>query len=144
MVSSFEDHLRARRAGGDVTVTFEDLERAAGTPLPPQAQHLDAWWSNLARQAGFASATVDRAARTATFHRATEMADEAVEYKGPEPEEKPPTRHPAWGAMKGLLTIKPGVDLTEPVYTDEEWAEIEKEMDEDWDQIMQGMSDEKK
>jgi hypothetical protein len=26
------------------------------------------------------------------------------------------------------------------MYTDEEWAEIEKEMSEDWDQIEQGMS----
>ena len=38
------------------------------------------------------------------------------------------TRHPALGAMKGTFTIEPGYDLTKPVYTDEEWDEIESEM----------------
>jgi transcriptional regulator with XRE-family HTH domain len=31
--------------------------------------------------------------------------------------------HPAWGAMKGTLTIMPGVDLTAPMDWDEEWGE---------------------
>jgi hypothetical protein len=30
------------------------------------------------------------------------------------------------------------------MFTGEEWAEIEKEMDEDWDQIEQGMASSKK
>jgi hypothetical protein len=30
------------------------------------------------------------------------------------------------------------------MFTDEEWAEIEKEMDEDWDRIEQGMTSGKK
>ena len=48
-------------------------------------------------------------------------------------------RHPAWGALKGMFTIAPGTDLTAPVYTDEEWAEVEKEIEADWDVIEQGM-----
>ena len=28
--------------------------------------------------------------------------------------EKKPYRHPAWGALKGMITIPPGVDITEP------------------------------
>ena len=32
--------------------------------------------------------------------------------------EKQPFRHPAWGALKGMITIPPGVDLTEPTYAD--------------------------
>jgi transcriptional regulator with XRE-family HTH domain len=31
--------------------------------------------------------------------------------------------HPAWGCMKGTLTIMPGVDLTAPMDWDEEWGE---------------------
>ena len=33
-----------------------------------------------------------------------------------------PYRHPAFGALKGLITIKPGVDLTEPAF--EDWTEL--------------------
>lgn len=32
------------------------------------------------------------------------------------------TRHPAFGALKGLITIKPGVNLTEPVF--EDWKKL--------------------
>lgn len=56
---------------------------------------------------------------------------------------KKPFRHPAWGALKGTFTIEPGYDLTSPMFTDEEWAEIEKEMETDWDQIEQGMGGKK-
>jgi hypothetical protein len=31
---------------------------------------------------------------------------------------KKPFRHPAWGAMKGAITILPGVDITEPAFED--------------------------
>ncbi len=69
----------------------------------------------------------------------TGMAESKQGYVPQEPEQKQ-NRHPALGAMKGLFTIEPGYDLTGPVYTDEEWAEIEKEMEADWDQIAEGMS----
>jgi hypothetical protein len=36
--------------------------------------------------------------------------------------EKKPYRHPAWGALKGMITIPPGVDLTEP--TLENWKAL--------------------
>jgi hypothetical protein len=101
-------HLRAQK-GGEVTTAFDALERVAGASLPPEAQHSDAWWSNLAQTAGFSRAEVDRQARAVIFKR-TGLADKAVESKGPEPEEKQ-NRHPSLGALKGTFTIKPGVDL---------------------------------
>jgi hypothetical protein len=36
----------------------------------------------------------------------------------------PSQPHPLFGVWKGLITIAPGVDLTEPAFP--EWAEIEK------------------
>ncbi len=40
---------------------------------------------------------------------------------------KTPYRHPAWGAMKGMITILPDVDLTEPSY--EDWKKLYGEED---------------
>jgi transcriptional regulator with XRE-family HTH domain len=37
-------------------------------------------------------------------------------------EHKAPHRHPAWGALKGMITIPPGVDLTKPAY--EHWEAL--------------------
>lgn len=36
--------------------------------------------------------------------------------------EKQPYRHPAWGALKGMITISPDVDLTAPAY--EDWKKL--------------------
>jgi hypothetical protein len=68
------------------------------------------------------------------------MAEAVREFVNADPSEKRLGRHPAIGSMKGTFTIEPGYDLTSPMYTDEEWAEIEKEMDADWDQIEKGMT----
>ena len=53
--------------------------------------------------------------------------------------QKTAARHPAIGALKGTFTIAPGTDLTAPMFSDEEWAEIEKEMESDWDEIERGL-----
>lgn len=39
-----------------------------------------------------------------------------------EGKEKKPYRHPAWGALKGMITIPPDVDLTEPAF--ENWKAL--------------------
>jgi hypothetical protein len=64
---------------------------------------------------------------------------EAYRAFEPAPVAKSDRRSPLFGCMKGTFTIEPGYDLTSPMFTDEEWEEIEKEMEEDWDQIDQGM-----
>jgi hypothetical protein len=68
------------------------------------------------------------------------MAEAAQEYKPMEAHLKQPRRSPLFGALKGTFTVEPGYDLSSPMYTDEEWAEVEKEMEKDWDQIEQGMT----
>ena len=44
--------------------------------------------------------------------------------------------HPLWGAWAGMVTIAPGVDLTDPMFTDEE---IEEWLDEKAKRIAEGM-----
>jgi hypothetical protein len=153
------DYLR-ERGMGQIRMTFAEIERVVGTKLPKSQKH-PAWWSNSTSNnvmtkvwldAGYETAQVDVVGQTLLFRRIGEnfsygggMSETAREFKLAESAgEKKQNRHPALGAMKGTFTIEPGYDLTSPIYTDEEWAEIEKEMSDDWDQIEQGMSGGKK
>ena len=153
------DHLR-KQTFSEVPMTFAEIEKVTGTKLPPKAQHNRAWWSNnpsnnvmtkVWLSAGYQTAQVDIAARKLMFKRIAKetkygrMSDLVREFEQPQGgSKKLQNRHPALGAMKGTFTIEPGYDLTRPMYTDEEWVEIEKEMSEDWDQIEQGLSGGKK
>jgi hypothetical protein len=95
--------------------------------------------------AGFEASRVDLQARKLVFRRivreAREVSGMSEAYRAfePAPVAKSDRRSPLFGCMKGTFTIEPGYDLTCPMFTDEEWEEIEKEMEEDWDQIDQGM-----
>ncbi len=42
--------------------------------------------------------------------------------------------------MKGTFTIEPGYDLTQPMFDDDEWAEIEANLERTADMIEQGMA----
>lgn len=139
----------------EVVMTFSEIERVVGTKLPPSAYRHRPWWSNNARNsvmtkvwlnAGYEASRVDMEGQKLVFKRVAPetkgvggMSDVAQEFQHANPAEKKYKRHPAWGSMKGTFTIEPGYDLTSPIYTDEEWKEIEKLMEEDWDQIEQGM-----
>jgi hypothetical protein len=147
------DYLKAQH-GSEVPMTFAEIESVVGTKLPPSAYRHRPWWSNNATNsvmtkvwlnAGFEASRVDLQARKLVFRR---IAREAREVSGmseayrafePAPVAKSDRRSPLFGCMKGTFTIEPGYDLTSPMFTDEEWEEIEKEMEEDWDQIDQGM-----
>ena len=120
------EFLRAQEAS-EVPMTFADIERITGVKLPPKAQHQRAWWSNnpsnnvmtkVWLEAGYETAHVEVAARRLLFRR---VRVAGVEDK-PASDAKQPTRHPAFGALKGLIRIPPGVDLTEPA--DPEWADL--------------------
>ena len=138
----------------EVPMTFAEIERVTGAKLP-KSQRYPAWWSNntsnnvmtkIWLDAGFRTERVNIAAKKLVFKRIAKsssagMADTSREFRSIENTAgKKLGRHPALGSMKGTFTIEPGYDLTSPMYTDKEWAEIEKEMAEDWDQIEQGMS----
>ena len=120
--------LRKQRTH-EVRLTFGEIERIVGVKLPPSARKQRAWWSNNPENsvmtkvwlaAGFRSEQVDMEARKLVFRRAPEPAGQQAS------EDKPPSppiergRHPLLGALKGLVQIMPGTDLTEPA--DSEWG----------------------
>lgn len=115
------------RSADEVPMTFAQIEKLIGAKLPPSAKYR-AWWSNnpdnsvmtkIWLKAGFRSEDVDLSARKLVFRRArnkdarmqTEKPAEIAEARG---------KHPLFGALKGLLRIAPGTDLTQPA--DPDWG----------------------
>ena len=116
--------LRQQRTK-EVPLTFREIEKITGVKLPPKAQHHRAWWSNnpdnnvmtkVWLEAGFESAQVDMEGRKLVFRRVAKAGEPAGGFA--EPAQKPYAtkdgKHPGWGALKGMIRIAPGVDLTEP------------------------------
>jgi hypothetical protein len=117
-------HFLRNQRTAEVAMTFREIEKVTGVKLPPKAQHHRAWWSNnpdnnvmtkVWLAAGYESAQVDIEARKLLFRRVAN----ATATKGfAEPAQKPYAtkdgKHPGWGALKGMIRIAPGVDLTEP------------------------------
>jgi hypothetical protein len=142
----------------EVPMTFAEIERAAGTSLPPKAQHHRAWWSNnpannvmtkVWLDAGFETSRVDIVARKLVFRRIARankqqgggMSDVARDFHRTQSEsEKQPRRHPAFGALKGTFTIEPGWDLTRPSMDPEELDEMEANLERTADMVEKGLS----
>jgi hypothetical protein len=123
-------YLRAQPAN-HVPMTFGEIERVLGIQLPLSARKHRPWWSNNPRNsvmtqvwldAGFETEQVDMARGTLVFRRVGEAR--AAEVAAPRPqlqsgEQAPPVarrarQHPLFGALKALVRVAPGVDLTEP------------------------------
>jgi hypothetical protein len=122
--------LRHQRTS-EVPMTFREIEKVTGVKLPPKAQHHRAWWSNnpsnnvmtkVWLEAGFESAQVDIGARKLVFRRVVKAREVADGFAEPKPYATKDGRHPAFGALKDITFVPPGVDLTEPA--DPEWADL--------------------
>ncbi len=102
-----------------VAMTFAEIERVTGVKLPPSAIKHRPWWSNnpsnsamtkIWLDAGYQSEQVDIERRKLVFRRVRAS-------KAPAGGEEKPF-HPAYGCMKGLVRIMPGVDITQPADPD--------------------------
>ena len=123
--------LREQRTQ-EVPLTFREIEKITGVKLPPKAQHHRAWWSNNPSNnvmtkvwlaAGYESTQVDMEAGKLVFRRVA---------KSPPGEQSGRTaassyatkdgRHPAFGALRDITFVRPGIDLTEPA--DPDWGKV--------------------
>lgn len=130
---------------GQITMTFKEIEVVLGKPLPPSARLREEWWSNSPRGHSQAQAWMRARYRTSGIDLAGEtvefklegwpegyvkpswprlLGDEAPAGLGELPQaefEAPVCRHPLFGILKGVITIPPDVDLTDPAFPD--WDE---------------------
>jgi hypothetical protein len=76
-------------------------------------------------EAGFKTEQVDIEGRKLTFRRLNSQSSanrKSDTQKTGEPDSAPLRDHPAYGLLKGTVTIAPGVDLTEPA--DPDWGKV--------------------
>lgn len=106
--------------GEEVSMTFGEIERVIGRPLPASKQHA-AWWSNnpsnnvMTRawlDAGFRTERVDPARERLVFRRSRRVAS-------PGRNDAPTFSQRMRELLDGAVTVRPGVDLTAP--TGEVW-----------------------
>jgi hypothetical protein len=111
----------------EVPMTFAEIERVIGGKLPPNSPQYPAWWSNNPSnnvmtkewlRAGFRTERVDVKARKIVFRRVEQNRTQTP----PPPQIRKGERHPLFGALKGMVTVAPGVDLTEPA--DPDWGKV--------------------
>jgi hypothetical protein len=132
---SLMHHLMAEQAS--VELTFAQLESILGFGLPPSARLYAAWWSNSGGShvqshawlaAGFRTEDVDLAGQTVRFVRDIEQSGfregAQAQYAGTNTlrhgEEASKKRHPLFGIWRGLVTLDPDYDYTQPA--DPDWA----------------------
>jgi hypothetical protein len=120
-----------------ISMSFEEIERVIGRPLPASARKLREWWANNPtghtqakawHMASYRTEDVNFAAGKVTFvldlpHGGGLMEPKQAVYKAAG--RKPPAehessaekrRHPAFGSLKGTTIVTPGFDLTTPSY----------------------------
>ena len=116
-----------------IEMTFDEVEDVIGSALP-RSKIYPAWWSNNPSNnpmtkvwlaAGYRTEQVDIEGCKLVFR----IDAENTENSGPEfagmaeaAGDELGGRHPLVGCMKGMMTIAPGTDLTEPA--DPEWADM--------------------
>lgn len=130
--------------GREVRLSFAEIEDVLGLRLPERSKSVRAWWSNNPSNnvmtkawlaAGYKTAQVDVAGGTLSFVPAAsaggigemkQAAFKAAQDEKPKHgEQVRPRRHPAWGALKGMITLLPDVDYTAPA--DPDWGTVYEE-----------------
>ncbi|MHA1523500.1 MAG: DUF7662 domain-containing protein [Alphaproteobacteria bacterium] len=122
-------HFLAAQPLNKVPMTFAEIEKVLGFPLPGKSPTYRAWWSNNPQnnqmtkvwlEAGFQSEKVDLASAKLVFRRIKPL----VGLGGSVPPDNTGNRelrhHPGFGVMKGLTNIAPNTDLTAPA--DPDWS----------------------
>lgn len=123
-----EDCL-ASRSESEVAMTFDEIERVIGETLPASAGRRE-WWSNNEqssvitrswKRAGFVSAQVDMAGRKLVFRRVRASASaDATGIAEARPAYASRPLHPLSGALRGLINVARGTDLSAPA--DRDWG----------------------
>ena len=125
-----EDYLK-QTDDEDVPMGFSEIEAVLGFELPPSSRKQRAWWSNNSSNnvmtkawlnAGFETVAVEMDAEKLTFKRVKKVAMKSSVKKIAPSDPDYVKVHPAWGAMKGMLTIPEDLDLTLPA--DPDWADL--------------------
>ena len=126
--SPFEMYLKSARVD-TLTLTFAEIESIIKDQLPPSARKHHSWWTNnttnnaMAQSwitAEFEVAQVNMIDESLVFIRA---ADENASEKSSNSSVWEESHvHPAFGCLRGTVTISPDTDLTAPAMS--EWAEI--------------------
>lgn len=122
------DFLRSQTLA-EVPMTFADVERVTGIKLPPSAHKHRPWWSNNPNNsvmtkvwldAGFETERVDMMGQKLVFRRIQAGSTASAQPTPKSPGREEILRHPLYGAMKDLMRIMPGTDLTQPA--DPDWG----------------------
>ena len=120
--------LRDQRTN-EIPMTFAEIERITQTKLPPSALKHRPWWSNNPRNsvmtkvwldAGFRTERVNMDSGKLVFRRIAKGGREKTWSEGTPEGSAGSNRHPLFGAMKDLMRIAPGTDLTQPA--DPDWG----------------------
>jgi hypothetical protein len=122
-----------RQPGGEVRMSFAQIERVVGFKLPPVAQRHRAWWSNSSTNnvmtrawldAGFRSEQVDMRARKLVFRKSAPPSgrDGDADTAGDAAKRRNTGEHPLFERIRGTAQVPEGVDLTEPA--DPDWGEL--------------------
>jgi len=122
---SLGDYLRARPTN-EIPMSFADIEKVTGAPLPPKAVNHPAWWSNnpsnntMTRvwlDAGFRTERVNISARKLVFRRnARPTRPDGGGSSGGDPAPAPAVSvlSRVRAALSGTVQVAPGASLTEP------------------------------
>ena len=119
-------HLN-RTSSDQVTMSFSELQRILGFSLPNSAKLYYAWWDNDAGsghtqakawlEAGFQTANVNLKASPPRVDFVRKASKSSAKENG-----QTARRHPAFGALKGMITLLPDVDYSEPA--DPDWGRV--------------------